>query len=64
MPPTARSTALALLVALPWLWPLTSGPMAAMLPYLVSAGLAALLLGLWPTRAADGALPAAAGWLL
>jgi O-antigen ligase len=57
------------LLALPWLWPFTSGPTAAVEPYLVAAAAAGLLLALWP-RSAQAAAPtpsaagiAAAGWL-
>ncbi|MDO5288418.1 MAG: Wzy polymerase domain-containing protein [Pseudomonadota bacterium] len=53
----------AALVALPWLWPLTYGPTAGTLPYLVSAATAALLLALWPRDAQQGVRVAAAGWL-
>ena len=52
------------LLALPWLWPFTSGPTAGVQPYLVSLACAALLLALWPAgadqdRVADAV---AAGW--
>ena len=53
----------AVLLALPWLWPFTSGPMATALPDLVAAGLAAVLLMLWPRDAERGATVAATGWL-
>jgi len=63
---------LAVTLALPWVWPFTAGPSAAVEPYLVAAVAAALLLALWPLGAAElGALEdggaagiAAAGWLL
>ena len=54
------------LVALPWLWPFTSGPVAATLPYLAGIAVAAGLLLAWPARASgrDAAIRAvAAGWL-
>ena len=53
----------AVLLALPWLWPFTAGPMATTLPYLVAAGVAAVLLVLWPRDAERGATVAATGWL-
>ena len=53
----------AALLALPWLWPFTAGPLTAALPYLAAAAAAALLLPLWPRDAAQGARVAAAGWL-
>ena len=45
-----------LLIALPWVWPFTAGPAAALVPYLASAGFSALLLALWPAgeRKHDG----------
>ena len=52
----------ALLVALPWLWPFTSGPLSSMLPYLVSVGVAALLLALWPRQPERAVLAATSGW--
>ena len=55
--------ACAALLALPWLWPFTSGPLAAVLPYLASAAAAALLLVLWPRAPGRGAGGAATGWL-
>lgn len=57
------------LVALPWLWPITGGPTATMVPYLVSVVAGALLLALWPAnegtrRSAESvAAIAASGWL-
>ena len=56
--------ALAVVVALPWLWPFTAGPMAAVQPYLVSAALGAVLLALWPRGPQRGLRVAAWGWLL
>lgn len=56
----------ALLVALPWLWPYTSGPVAATLPYLAGVTVAAVLLLAWPARASGRDAPlraVAAGWL-
>ena len=56
----------ALLVALPWLWPFTSGPVAATLPYLAGVTVAAVLLLAWPARAPGRDAPlraVAAGWL-
>ena len=61
MPAPARRLALVLLLALPWLWPFTSGPVVATQPYLVSAAVAAALLALWPARPSAGW--AADGWL-
>ena len=59
-----RRLGLVVLVALPWLWPFTSGPTAGVQPYLVSLACAALLLALWPSgrdpqRVVD---TVAAGW--
>ncbi|WP_028604289.1 PglL family O-oligosaccharyltransferase [Ottowia thiooxydans] len=52
------------LVALPWLWPITAGPTATMLPYLASAAMGGLLLAFWPAREReDGAAIAAWSWL-
>ena len=56
MQPLVRRTLLACLLALPWLWPFTYGPVAATLPYLASAVLAALALAL-SRRAAVVLLP-------
>ncbi|MGB3071008.1 MAG: Wzy polymerase domain-containing protein [Ottowia sp.] len=59
----------AALVALPWLWPLTAGPSAGMVPYLVSAVTGALLITVWPAHDREGralengATIAASGWL-
>ena len=55
----------AALLALPWLWPFTYGPTAAVEPYLVAMAAAALLLVLWPgaVPAPGAAAIAAAGWL-
>ena len=64
--PAAHRLLLIAVVALPWLWPFTSGPTAGTQPYLVSMALAAVLLALWPAR--QGARQAvhwvADGWLL
>jgi hypothetical protein len=54
------------LLALPWLWPFTSGPTAGVQPYLASMACAALLLALWPAgpdkdRVADAV---AVGWFV
>ncbi|MFV0680791.1 Wzy polymerase domain-containing protein [Ottowia sp.] len=58
-----RALLLCLLV-LSWLWPHTSGPVAATEPYLVSVTAAALLLALWPAGDVDRATRWAAwGWL-
>ena len=54
----------AAVVALPWLWPLTAGPLTAALPYLVAAATAAVLLLLWPRAPEQGARLAAVGWLV
>lgn len=60
----AHRALLACLLALPWLWPFTSGPVASTVPYLVSAALAAVALALWPVRDRDGAVQVvAAAWL-
>ncbi len=64
MPPALRSTALVLLLALPWLWPFTAGPTAATLPYLAGLGVAALLLLAWPPDVDTGTRALRAGWLL
>ena len=53
-------------MALPWLWPFTSGPVAATLPYLAGVTVAAVLLLAWPARASGRDAPlraVAAGWL-
>ena len=64
MPLQPAHAVLAALLALPWLWPFTSGPSAAVEPYLVAAAVAVPLLALWPRRAPDGgAAVAASGWL-
>ena len=64
MPEAVRGALLVGLLALPWLWPFTSGPVPATQPYLVSVALAALALVLWPTRAPGRALRLAAwAWL-
>ncbi|MCL1960250.1 MAG: Wzy polymerase domain-containing protein [Desulfovibrionaceae bacterium] len=55
---------LAGLLTLPWLWPHTFGPVAAVEPYLVSVALAAIALALWPVRGARRATRIAAwAWL-
>ena len=64
MPPALRSSALVLLLALPWLWPFTSGPTAATQPYLAGLGVAALLLLAWPPDVDTGTRALRAGWLL
>jgi O-antigen ligase len=54
-----------LLIALPWLWPLTRGPLAAAEPYLVAAAAAVPLLAYLPWRGARRAFfLAALGWTL
>ncbi|MDR0480035.1 MAG: Wzy polymerase domain-containing protein [Burkholderiaceae bacterium] len=54
-----------LLIAVPWLWPLTWGPLAAAEPYLVAAATAAVLLAYLPWRGARRAFTLAAlGWAL
>jgi len=54
-----------LLIALPWLWPFTRGPLAAVEPYLVAAATAVLLLAYLPWRGARRAFALAAlGWTL
>lgn len=59
-----RAALLVAALTLPWLWPFTSGPTAAMQPYLVSMALAALALALWPARAPEQAARlAATAWL-
>ena len=52
------------LLALPWLWPFTAGPMSPVLPYLVSAGVAALLLVLWSRAAGRVVAGVATAWLV
>ena len=52
------------LLALLWLWPFTSGPVAATQPYLVSLVLAAVALALWSVQdRACAARVAVWGWL-
>ncbi|MFT3778587.1 MAG: Wzy polymerase domain-containing protein [Ottowia sp.] len=64
MPTLVRRALLAGLLALPWLWPHTFGPVPGMEPYLVSAALAAVALALWPADDAAGAWRAVAwSWL-
>jgi O-antigen ligase len=54
-----------LLIAVPWLWPLTWGPLAAVEPYLAAAATVAVLLAYLPWRGARGAFALAAlGWAL
>jgi hypothetical protein len=54
-----------LLIAVPWLWPFTWGPLAAAEPYLAGAAIAAVLLAYLPWRGARRAwLLAALGWAL
>lgn len=55
---------LAALLALPWLWPFTAGPLPAVQPYLAAAYCGAVVLALWPRTAQRGAQAAALGWLL
>lgn len=64
MPPSLRHAARVLLLALPWLWPFTSGPTAATQPYLAGAALAALLLLAWPRQRQAGWHALLDGWLL
>lgn len=68
MPATTarRSLTLVLLLALPWLWPFTLGPVAATAPYLAALATAATLLALWPAqaRASQAADWLAHGWLV
>lgn len=59
-----RLALLALLLALPWLWPFTAGPLPAVQPYLFAAACGAVVLALWPRTAHCGARAAALGWLL
>jgi O-antigen ligase len=54
-----------LLIAVPWLWPFTWGPLAAVEPYLVGAATAAVLLAYLPWGGAQRAFALAAmGWIL
>ncbi|MDR2991987.1 MAG: Wzy polymerase domain-containing protein [Burkholderiaceae bacterium] len=54
-----------LLIAVPWLWPFTWGPLAAVQPYLAGAATAAVLLAYLPWRGARRAFTLAAlGWTL
>ncbi|MBQ6656824.1 MAG: O-antigen ligase C-terminal domain-containing protein [Ottowia sp.] len=55
---------LAALLALPWLWPFTAGPLPAVQPYLAAAYCGAVVLALWTRTAQRGAQAAACGWLL
>ncbi len=66
MPAAAHRLLLIAVVALPWLWPFTSGPTAGTQPYLAALALGAVLLALWPARpdARQAARWLAAGWLL
>ncbi|MBQ6656823.1 MAG: pilin glycosylation ligase domain-containing protein, partial [Ottowia sp.] len=67
MPPSQLSLlphALPALLALPWLWPLTAGPVPEVQLYLVAAACGALALALWPRTVARGAHAAALSWLL
>lgn len=67
LPAPVQHALLALLVvllALPWLWPFTAGPLPAVQPYLAAAAAGAVALALWPRTAARGASAAACGWLL
>ena len=52
----------AAMVALPWLWPFTGGPLAAVMPYLCAMAVAGLLCVFWPRYAGLGAALASAGW--
>ena len=53
------------LLALPWLWPFTSGPTAAVQPYLIAVAAAALLLVVSTRQSANAMARAAAlGWLV
>lgn len=61
---SAQRALLACLLALPWLWPFTWGPVAVTLPYLAAVALAAVALALWPAHDREGAARVAAGaWL-
>ena len=64
--PAAHRLLLIAVLALPWLWPFTSGPTAGTQPYLASMALAALLLALWPARQdpRQAVHWVATGWLL
>ena len=51
-------------MALPWLWPVTAGPAAPMVPYLASVTAGALLLASWPAgQKEDSAVIATSSWL-
>lgn len=64
MPAPLHRALLACLLALPWLWPFTFGPVAGTLPWLASLVLAALALASWPRGDRAGAVRAVAGaWL-
>ncbi len=58
-----RHVVFALLVAIPWLWPFTSGPVASLQPYLMSVALAAVLLLVF-RGGREGQDAVAWGWLL
>ena len=53
----------AVLLALPWRWRCPAGPWGPRRPAGVAAGVAAVLLVLWPRDAERGATVAATGWL-
>ena len=42
-------------LTIPWVWPLTSGPIAAATPYLISVALAAVTVTIWPKIAREDA---------
>jgi len=65
MPFVLMDAVAVLLIALPWLWPFTWGPLPSVAPYLSGAATAAVLLAYLPWRGARHAFALAAlGWAL
>lgn len=61
--PHMIATWCAVLVALPWFWPLLLGPMPAMWPDIVAWTMAALLIALLPATRDQAGVAIAVGWL-
>jgi O-antigen ligase len=65
LPGAAQSTpAIALCIALPWLWPLAGGPTASVLPWLVSAASAIVLVVLATLMRSRLSQASSWGWML